>query len=457
MTTAATATFASQLDLAAVPAAALAGAKRAIIDCLGVMLAGADDPAPRLLRQALGLGVAVGAGARVAGTTLRAPAALAALVNGTAAHALDFDDSSEAMFGHPSTCLVPALLALTGSRTVHGADLLSGYVAGFEVASKLGAHLPENHYLIGWHNTSTLGSLGAAAACARALRLDTSLTTAALGIAASLASGIRINFGTMTKPLHAGNAARNGVLAASLAAEGFTADPNALEGEHGFEAVFASGPVGSAEDLRTSLGDPYELERPGVRIKLFPSCTSTHRPIEAAISLAVRHDLTADDIITVRCGVCSHVPGILTRSMAVTGAEAKFSLNYCVARALLDRQVGIGDFTDTRVNEPAVQALMTRITMYVHPGEGCNARNRQYADLEIRLADGTSVTDRVYEQRGHPAASPLSLEEVEAKFLACAQPVIGTAAPRLAATVRQLELLEDCSEIADLLSGPVQS
>lgn len=451
MTSRVLADFASGIDLVDVPSKALIGAKGAIADCLGVLLAGADEPAPATLREALGLSSTGGSGARIVATRFRAPAPVAALVNGTAAHALDFDDSSESMFGHPSACLVPALLALADGAGIHGADLLAGYVAGFEVASKLGAYLPDSHYLVGWHNTSTLGSLGAAAACARALRLDTDRTVTALGIAASLAAGLRVNFGTMTKPLHAGNAARNGVLAGTLAAGGFTADRTALEGEHGFTAVFAHGPTSSSSMLEKSLGNPFELDQPGVRIKLYPSCTSTHRPVEAVISLALKYDLDPQEVVEVRCGVCSHVPGILIRNMAVTGPEAKFSLHYCVARALIDRQLTIGDFNEERVNELTVRRLMECVTMYVHPGEGCDSRTRQYADVEVRLRNGRAVSTRVYEQRGHPAVSPLNADEIRAKFMACAEPVIGAAAGKLWQTVAELETIEDCSELNDLL------
>ena len=222
--------------------------------------------------------------ASVFGHGFGAPAGEAALVNGTSAHALDFDDVNMSMRGHPSVPLLPAVLALGEKIGSSGRELIDAFVLGFEVECKLGRVIGAAHYALGWHATSTLGTLGAAAACARLLRLDMERTQIALGIAASLASGVRQNFGTMTKPLHAGWAARNGVIAATLADRGFTADSAAIEGESGLLHAASGGARLNSRAL-ASLGDPWEIVSPGIGVKLYPCCYATHRAIDAALEI----------------------------------------------------------------------------------------------------------------------------------------------------------------------------
>lgn len=450
-TTLAVASFVCGLELQDLPERAVGGAKKAILDCLGVMLAGSSAAAACLLRDVLAGTEGGSTGALVVGARLRLEPSTAALVNGTAAHALDFDDSSDGMFGHPSACLLPALLALADTGRVAGADLLTGYAAGFELASKLGRHMMPEHYARGWHNTATLGALGAAAAVARALRLDARAASVALGIAASLASGVRLNFGTMTKPLHAGNAARNGLLAGRLAQAGFTADTTVLEGDRGFMDVFG-GDRHRGESLVAALGAPLELEEPGVKIKVYPSCTATHRPIDAVLALLRAFAPRAEDIAAVRCSVFPHTPGILIRPMARDGNEAKFSLNYCVARAFLSRGLTLEEFRDERVNEPAVRQLMERVTMQVHPEAAADPGGREFAEVEVELLDGRLLRERVYEQRGHQKGSPLGFEEVAEKFRACATLLEPDAVESLVELVAGMERLPDCGVLGESLS-----
>src|SRR5215831_18257368 len=224
------------------PAQAVEAARRAILDCLGVMLAGSVEPAARIVAD-----VARAEGgsplATVVGTPLRTGAVWAALFNGTAAHALDFDDTNFAMLGHPSAPVLTAALAAGELCTATGAEVMHAFLLGFEVETTMGEVVNPGHYARGWHSTCTLGTLGAAAAAARLLGLDTPATASALAVAASQASGLKENFGTMTKPFHAGHAARSGVLAALLAREGWTASEHALEGPQGFFNVMSEGPV----------------------------------------------------------------------------------------------------------------------------------------------------------------------------------------------------------------------
>ncbi|MEL7567114.1 MAG: MmgE/PrpD family protein [Dehalobacterium sp.] len=400
---------------------AIHGAKRAMIDCIGVMLAGSKEEVAEIACQTYSPYQAVNA-TPVFGRNFKIEPTTAALLNGISAHALDYDDSSETMYGHPSGSVLPACLALASIRPVSGRDFLLAYITGIEIASKMSLSVP-GHYDWGWHNSSTLGSLGAAAACARLLSLDSSATGRTLGIAASLASGIKQNFGTMTKPLHMGNAARNGVLAALLAERGFTSDKDALGGPQGFCKVFSGGGAYKLEETLRSLGNPWEVADPGIRIKLYPCCTSNHRPVESVILIAKEYDIDPREIARVDCGVIYKVPDILIRSDPHSGVEAKFSLQYCVARALISRKLILPHFDTEQVLDPLVRSLMKKVSMYVHEEGRKEVMTRQFAETGVIMKDGRVLVKRVYEQEGHPSR-PLTDEQVCLKFKECASRVL---------------------------------
>ena len=250
------------------------------------MLAGAGDDAPRAAYDAVSRWGA--GGAVVAGTPNRLAAPWAALVNGTAAHALDYDDVLEISNAHVSAVLVPALLALGEERGADGAACVDAFIVGVEVMARLGEALNMTHYFKGWHTTSTLGAPAAAAACARLLRLDAAKATAALSLATSFASGAKRQFGTMTKPLHAGLAAKNGITAAVLAESGVTAATDAYEGERGFVALFAGVPCERLEAAVADFDGPPAIERHGLWQKYYPCCASAHRPLDALLALSWR-------------------------------------------------------------------------------------------------------------------------------------------------------------------------
>ena len=317
--------------------------------------------------------------------------------------------------------------------------------------TKLGPAIGEPHYALGWHATSTLGTLGAAAACARLLRLDVERTWMALGIAASLAGGLQQNFGTMTKPLHAGWAARNGVVAAELAASGFTADRCALEGESGFLRAMSGGAEVDLKPLAT-LGEPFEITASGFGVKLYPCCYAVHRSLDAALELRTRHRIEAAAITEVRVEVSRGALLPLRREPPVTGLEGKFSLEYCLAAALLDGRVGLASFTDEAVRRPAVRKLMS----LVHAEEGEEAGAVPiggYAEVRIVLQDGSEHSQRVDRPRGDPAL-PLSWEEMVGKFRECTEGVISSeASERAVALVARLEELPDVSSLTETLIG----
>src|SRR5215467_1477668 len=326
------------------PDSARQRAAAAVCDTIGVALAGAVEPAARIVRSVMD----GGGRCCVIGTPRRAGAADAALANGVAVHALDFDDMCFVSMAHPSCALAPAALASAEWADASGRALLDGYIAGFELECRLGAVMNPRHYHSrGWHCTSSIGTLGAAAAASRIMGLTHDQTAHALGIAASLACGLKENIGTMTKPLHAGMAARNGVTAALLARSGFTASEDALTGPQGYLAAMDSG--GSAEDFARAvidLGTRWEISDTGISVKLYPSCAATHPPLDAMLDLVRDHKLTADDIDAIDVEVDTMTPRLLIYDRPQTGLEAKFSLPFCAAAAMVFGHPSVDTFDE---------------------------------------------------------------------------------------------------------------
>ncbi|TMC06161.1 MAG: MmgE/PrpD family protein [Chloroflexi bacterium] len=394
------AAWVADAELRAMPAEVVERARAGVVDTIGVILAGVDEPVTRI---AAGL-VAEDGGAPVAsqlGTTLRTTAESAALLNGISGHALDYDDVSASLTGHPSVVVVPAALAAAELTGATGAGFLQAYVVGVEVMAKLGLAIGPAHYRAGWHATSTLGTLGAAAAAASVLRLDSERTAHALAIAVSEASGSRRNFGTMTKPFHAGHAARCGVSAARLAARGMTGDPTAIEAPLGLFALLSYG-EGRPEAIAPTLGRPYDLASAGLSVKKYPCCFATHRAADAVLDLRAEHGLTdPEQVEAVRVTVPVGGVSPLIHDRPVTGLEAKFSMQYVLAAALLDGRVGLDAFDDAGI------------------AGGVNPIEEGHVDVELRLRAGGALTRRVSHPRGS-AADPLRAEDLAAKFLDCA-------------------------------------
>jgi len=416
------------------PSAARTIAARAFLDTVGVALAGACEPAARSVQRVIA-GDGVGP-CTVLGTSLRASAANAALANGTAAHALDFDDMCFVSLAHPSAPLVPAALAAAEVSGAAGAALLDAYVVGFEIEGRLGMAMNPRHYQRGWHCTATLGTLGAAAAAARLFGLDAAQTRHALAIAASEASGLKENFGTMVKPLHAGLAARNGVVAAQLARAGLTASDAAIEGAQGLLAAMDSerpSLAGIADDL----GARWEILDTGITVKLYPSCAGTHPTLDALLTLRRAHAFTADDVDAVEIGVDPIVPTILIHDRPSTGLEGKFSMPFCAAAAVVHGHVGIETFDLASLEDAAVRAMQSRVRMRVDPAIDPSATPLTQSRVSVHLRDGRVLTADANGARGYPDR-PASDEELAAKFLSCA----GAALPRERACAALVALRE---------------
>jgi 2-methylcitrate dehydratase PrpD len=435
--------FVTATDFEALPPEAVEQAKRALLDTLGVTLAGCREDGPAIVAEQV-RETSGAEEASVIGRPFRAPVVEAALVNGTSAHALDFDDVNFSMRGHPSAPLLPAALAVGEETGASGADLVAAFVLGMEVEAKLGRLLGGRHYALGWHATSTLGTLGAAAASAKLLRLNIDRTRMTLGIAASMASGVRANFGTMTKPLHVGLAARNGVQAATLAAAGFTAADEALDGEDGFVAVFLAE---RPDEVRLDgLGSPYDIVSPGLGQKLYPCCYATHRAVDAAIELAA--DVDAGQLASIHIGVSRGTLMPLLDRRPVTGLEGKFGLAYCVSAGLLDGAVRMTSFTDDAVRRPEISRLLD-ITDVVEDGEPQSNPLTGWAELRLELSGGGSRSLRVDVPRGDPRR-PLTWEELADKFRDCASVCLSAAEAE--GIVRVMERLDELKDVRQLTS-----
>jgi len=298
-----------------------------------------------------------------------------------------------------------------------GAEFLGAYVVGVEVACRTADAVDPRHYRDGFHSTGTLGTFGACAAAARLLRCDLDQTLRAFGLAASMAAGLRENFGTMTKPFHAGRAAENGVLAVLLARRGWTAATNILEAKRGFYSAAAGGY--DASKIEGRLGNPYFFESPGISIKPYPSGSLSHPAQDVLLELVREHEVRPEDVERIEVGVNSHVPNALIHTRPQTALEAKFSLQFQMAVGVVDRRAGLAQFTDDRVRDPQVRALMERVHVYVDPEIEALGYNEMRMKVAIHLRDGRVLSGRADMARGHPR-KPLSREEVSEKFLECA-------------------------------------
>ncbi|HXG50655.1 MAG TPA: MmgE/PrpD family protein [candidate division Zixibacteria bacterium] len=439
--------FAAEARYENIPARAVETAKIAVMDCVGVALAGSREPSARICAE---LARFDREESTVIGQHFRSGAIQAALVNGTAAHALDFDHSF-ALMGQPTAPLIPAILALGEATGASGRRIVEAYAAGFETVAKLALSLREGTES-GWHAPGGLGSLGAAVACARLLDLDAPRIATAVGIAASMAGGLVCNFGTMTKPLHAGLGARNGVMAAKLAQSGFTANDRAIEAKLGFYRVLYAGVNADGAPI-DELGRKYELVESGLRIKPYPCGGLTHPAIDALLELRARHGLAAAEIEAIEVGVTRYTFERIAFGVPETGLQGKFSMPYVLARAIIDGGVFLDAFTDEAVRDPDVLRLAERIRMTHDRELRATSPGGRPCRVSVRLRDGRTLAQSVEHARGSREA-PMSTAELERKFMDCARRVIDEdAARRALECIDHLETMEDIRPFCSLLRG----
>jgi 2-methylcitrate dehydratase PrpD len=429
---------------------ALRYAKIGVLDTLAVGIAGADDEASRIARRVIG---GSAGDALVWGTGERVAPLEAAFVNGVAANVLDFDDCTDNLGGHPSSPILPALIALAEETGASGRDVLTAYVAGFEIETCLGRGVNFHHYEKGWHPTATLGVFGAAAACARLLRLDAGQTTHALGLCASLAAGVKSNLGSMAKPMHVGNCSRNGLLAAQLAAEGFTSNADALEHHQGFLEVFNGAGHYDIGRILAKWGTPWDIEMPGIAIKQYPCCLSTQAVVDAMIRLAEDHDLRPESVARIDARISGRRLEHTNRPQPRSALDAKLSAQYVLARALVDREVTLSHFEGDRYRDGDIREVMTRV--HVAPlDDGTLAREGDFfADIAVTLTGGRTVAGSIDRPVGHHAGVPLEEDKLQAKVEACVRRHLTRG--QIDDLCRSVRLLEQAASIRELTNHMV--
>ena len=429
---------AAALSWEGLPAPVRELARQCVLDYLGCAVAGAGDPlVGMMLDEMIEAGGAEQAG--VVGHRQLLPVLAAALVNGAAAHALDYDDVHLAMPGHPSVAVLPGLLALAEARGSSGREVITAFVAGYETACRIGLALSPGHYALGFHATATIGSFGAAAACARLLGLDADQTATALGIAGTQAAGLKSQFGTMCKPFHAGKAAQNGLLAARLAARGFSSRTDLIECVQGFAATH--GPDFSPEAALATPADGFHIL--ANLFKYHAACYMTHAPIETARQARREYGLSLDQIADITLRLDAGCDRICNIPAPVDGLQSKFSLRQTVAMALAGVDTAsLGAYSEENARDPALIRLREMVKLDFHPGWPSTL-----AEIEIALADGRRVSAR--HDAGVPASDIAAQgERLAAKFDALVAPVLG--APRARELREMISRLDRLAEIGSL-------
>jgi len=441
--------FVTDLNYEAIPRKAVEAAKIAVRDGLGVALAGSREEDARIAAE-----IARQEGAReetsVIGQGFKTSALNGALANGTAAHALDFDHSFT-MMGQPTAPIVPAIFALGETLGASGRRMIEAYVAGFEVTAKLVHSLRDSGH-DGWHAPSTLGSFGASAACGKLLGLDAAQMQMALGITASMASGIVANFGTMTKPLHVGLGARNGVLAAKLARGGYTANAKAIEGGFGFyQVLHQDAPIN--EPAIEELGRSYALVTDGLRIKPYPCGGLTHQVIDSVLEFRAQHGLTAEMIERIDVDVVKHTFDRIVFRVPQTGIQGKFCMPYLVARAIIDGKIGLHIFTDSAVRDQNVLKLAERVQMNLDPNLKKTDAAGRPCRVTIRLKNGQTFVREAQHAKGGPE-HPMTEGELRGKFTECAREALNAgSAARALDTIEKLETVADIRPLCEILKS----
>jgi 2-methylcitrate dehydratase PrpD len=457
--TEALAEFVARTTLADLPASAIDKARKALTDTFAVILAGAGSEVAPPLREYVQRGGGSGA-SPILGTGTTAPSETAALVNGTFGHALDYDDVLSMMPAHPSAAIVAAVMASLQDKPVSGRSLIEAYVLGVEVGGKIGLAITTGHYHRGFHATGTLALFSALAALLKLHGADVPTSRQAYGIAASMASGLRRSFGTMSKPLHTGLAARSALSAWHLATSGLSAPFDVIEAPAGFFAAYGV-PESDAGTIAASLGHPYVIVDPGLALKKFPCCYASHRAIDGLLTLRAR---LGADAASVKKVICRMAPGgmlVLTYPRPATGLEGKFSLQYPLATALLDGTCTLRSFEDKAVRRSEIAALYERIDAREDASsrgddplfDKRSSGSRGFVEVELHMRDGRSDRIRVDKAPGAPGRE-LTWDDLHAKFMDCAReapkvPIEN--AERAYAALMKLEDVKDVNTILCLL------
>ena len=445
--------FIRDVEYASLPAELIEVGKKSILDGIGLALSGSVAESGRIVQQYL-KGQGVSGEATVIGTDMRVPERFAAFANGVGIHADDYDDTQLAvgpdrvygLLTHPTAPCLPAALAIAETQDMSGKDLMLAYHIGVEVETKVAEAISPRHYQHGSHATATCGTLAAASAASRLLGLDEETTLRALAIAASQSAGLRENFGTMTKPFHAGRSSESGVVATDFARAGWTATDKILESPRGFFQAHGGGYM--LEAISGKLGSPWTFLDPGVSIKPNPSGSLTHPGMTKMMELILEHDIKPEQVDHVDVGTNHNMPNALIHHRPKNELQAKFSMEFCMAILLLERRGSLPEFTDEVVNRADVQEMIGRVHFGVHPEAEAAGYDKMTTIIDIHLKDGRTISGRADFGKGSPA-NPMSYDEAADKFRGCAE-FAGWSKQKTEALIEAVRNLEDLSSVREL-------
>ena len=428
-----------------------------VVDGIGLVLAGSRTECVRKLVELVLERGSLGS-STLLGFDVHVHASDAALVNGTAGHADDYDDtqlstSPDRIYGlltHPTTPVLAAVLAAGEAAGCSGKQFLEAFIVGFEVECKLAEAINPEHYKRGFHSTGTIGAFGASAATGRLLGLDEEELRCALGIAASMSSGIRVNFGTMTKPLHAGRAASNGIIACMLAERGFTADRNSLDGRWGFMEILGQGV--DAEKIMGKLGDPYSLVDPGASIKMYP-CGSLAQPsMDALLEIVCEENLTPEEVREIRLRAGPNILEPLRYAHPVDELQAKFSLQFGLASILLRRRAGLREYTREFLESAEMQEALRKVRTILDSEIAMMGTDKMRSVVEVELHGGRLIKKVAETARGTPER-PLKDADLYQKFKECASFVLNDSQmDRAFSSIRSIEGMPNVTQLTALLT-----
>ncbi len=433
-------------------------AKKSILDGLGLALSGSVAESGKIVKNYLG-SLNLSGDTTVIGTELRVPERFAAFANGIGVHADDYDDTQLAvqkdrvygLLTHPTAPCLPAALAIAEKQNQSGKELAVAYNLGLEVETKIAEAISPRHYQHGFHATATCGVFASASAVSKLYNLSLDNTICTLAIAASQAAGLRENFGTMTKPFHAGRAAEAGVIAADFAKAGWTATNKILESPRGFFQAHGGG--FTLEAVTGKLGNPWTFVNPGVSIKPHPSGSLTHPGMTKMMELILEHNIQPDDVEKVDVGTNHNMPNALIHHQPKDELQAKFSMEFCMAILLLERRGALPEFTDETTNRLDVQDMISRINFGVHPEAEAAGYDKMTTIIDIHLKDGSSISGQADFGKGSPA-NPMSYDEVAEKFRGCAEFAEWDkgSTEKIVELIRHLENLESIRALTSLLA-----
>lgn len=433
--------------------------KKSILDGLGLALSGSVAQSGKIVQEYLRSQNLSGK-ATVIGSTLRVPERFAAFANGVGIHADDFDDTqlavgSDRVYGlltHPTAPCLPAALAVAEQQDQSGREFMLAYHLGVEVETKISEAISPRHYQHGFHSTATCGTMGSVAAVSKLYKFGLQKTLRALALAASQSAGLRENFGTMTKPFHAGRAAESGIVAADLTRLGWTATDRILESPRGFFQALGGGYL--LEAIQGKLGNPWTFLNPGVSIKPYPSGSLTHPGMTKMLEMILEHDIRPEQVERLDVGTNHNMPNALIHHRPTDELQAKFSMEFCVAILLLQRRGGLPEFTNKVVNSPDVQEMIGKVHFGVHPEAEAAGYDKMTTLIDIYLKDGRRYSARADFGKGSPS-NPMSFDEVAEKFRGCAEFACWdtSRSERIIESVRNLEALGSLRELASLLAN----